>query len=91
MLLDVAAVKGRWLDAGEGVMPEDLEAAEKAQGVRVEPGDILLVRTGYYGRRRAEGRAQPGQGRLASGARRVAAVDPRALGRDARAPTLTTT
>ena len=32
VLLDVAAVKGRWLDAGEGVMPEDLEAAEKAQG-----------------------------------------------------------
>ena len=61
VLLDVAAVKGRWLDAGEGVMPEDLEAAEKAQGVRVEPGDILLVRTGYYGRRRAEGARNPGK------------------------------
>src|SRR5919198_774100 len=55
VLLDVAAQKGRWLNAGEGVMPEDLEAAEQAQGVRVGPGDILLVRTGYYGRRRAEG------------------------------------
>ena len=42
-------------------MPEDLEAAEKAQGVRVEPGDILLVRTGYYGRRRAEGARNPGK------------------------------
>ena len=61
VLLDVAAVKGRWLEAGEGVMPEDLEAAEKAQGVRVEPGDILLVRTGYYGRRRAEGARNPGK------------------------------
>jgi kynurenine formamidase len=61
VLLDVAAVRGRWLDAGEGVMPEDLEAAEKAQGVRVEPGDILLVRTGYYGRRRAEGARNPGK------------------------------
>ena len=51
VLLDVAALRGRPLEAGEGVMPEDLEAAEQAQGVRVEPGDILLVRTGYYARR----------------------------------------
>ena len=47
VLLDVAALKGRWLEAGEGVMPEDLEAAEQAQGVHVEPGDILLIRPGY--------------------------------------------
>jgi kynurenine formamidase len=59
VLLDVAAVKGRWLESGEGVLPADLEAAEKAQGVRVEPGDILLVRTGYYGRRRAQGPRSP--------------------------------
>jgi kynurenine formamidase len=59
VLLDVAAVKGRALGAGEGVMPEDLEATEKAAGVRVEPGDILLVRTGYYGRRLAEGARNP--------------------------------
>jgi kynurenine formamidase len=59
VLLDVAAQKGRWLESGEGVLPEDLEAAEKAQGVRVEPGDVLLVRTGYYARRRAEGPRSP--------------------------------
>src|SRR6267142_7052116 len=59
VLLDVAALKGRWLEAGEGVMPEDLEAAEKAQGVRVEPGDILLVRTGFYARRLREGPVNP--------------------------------
>ncbi len=61
VLLDVAALKGRWLEAGEGVMPEDLEAAEKAQNVRVEPGDVLLVRTGSYARRRAEGPRNPGK------------------------------
>lgn len=61
VLLDVAAVKGRWLEPGEGVMPEDLQAAEQAQGIRVEAGDILLVRTGYYGRRRAEGPRNPGR------------------------------
>ena len=47
--------------AGVGVMPEDLEAAERAAGVRVESGDILLVRTGYYGRRLAEGPVHPMQ------------------------------
>ena len=59
VLLDVAALKGRWLGSGEGVMPEDLEAAERAQQVRVEAGDILLIRTGYYARRLAEGPRHP--------------------------------
>ena len=60
VLLDVARTKGvRWLEAGVGVMPADLEAAERAAGVRVESGDVLLVRTGYYGRRVAEGAVNP--------------------------------
>ncbi|HSF04582.1 MAG TPA: cyclase family protein [Methylomirabilota bacterium] len=59
VLLDVAAVRGRWLGPGEGVMPEDLEAAEKAALLRVEAGDILLVRTGYYARRLQEGPRHP--------------------------------
>lgn len=59
VLLDVAAVRGRWLGSGEGVMPEDLEAAEQAARVRVEAGDILLVRTGYYARRVKEGPRHP--------------------------------
>src|SRR5438093_1161000 len=53
VLLDVAALKGRWLESGEGVMPEDLDAAEKAQGGRVEPGAIPRIRTGSLGRRLA--------------------------------------
>lgn len=60
VLLDVARARGvRWLEAGEGVMPEDLEAAERAVGLRVEPGDVLLVRTGYYARRLDEGPVNP--------------------------------
>ncbi len=48
VLLDVARSQGRdWLDDGEEIFPEDLEAAERHQGVRVERGDALLVRTGY--------------------------------------------
>ena len=60
VLLDIARARGvKWLEAGQGVMPEDLEAAERAQGVRVESGDVLLVRTGFYGRRLAEGPVHP--------------------------------
>ena len=54
VLLDIPRVKGvPWLEPGEHVLPADLEAAERAQGVSVEPGDILLVRTGHV-RRLAE-------------------------------------
>ena len=60
VLLDVARARGvRWLERGEGVMPADLEAAERASGVRVEPGDILLARTGNFARRGAEGPVNP--------------------------------
>jgi kynurenine formamidase len=59
VLLDIAALRGRWLQSGEGVMPEELDAAENAAGVRVGEGDVLLVRTGYYGRRRKEGARHP--------------------------------
>ena len=59
VLLDVAAAQDRpWLDPGEGVYPEHLEAAEARQNVRVEPGDAVLLRTGY-GRKKGElGREQ---------------------------------
>lgn len=46
VLLDVTGDRD-WLDPGEGVHPEDLEAAETRQGVTVEAGDVLLLRTGY--------------------------------------------
>ena len=53
VLLDVAAARGvQWLEPGEGFFPEDLVAAENRQGVRVEEGDAVLVRTGYGKRKR---------------------------------------
>ena len=53
ILLDIAGLKGKnWMDLGEAIFPEDLEAAEAAQGVQVEEGDALLVRTGWAKRRR---------------------------------------
>jgi kynurenine formamidase len=54
VLLDVAALRGvKWLEMGEGIFPDDLEAAERRQGVLVREGDALLLRTGT-GRRRKE-------------------------------------
>ena len=48
VLLDVPRVRGvSWIEPGDHVFREDLEAAERAQGVRVGTGDILLVRTGH--------------------------------------------
>ena len=52
VLLDIPKVRGvSWLPPEEPVMPRDLEEAERSEGVRVEEGDILLVRTGNYRKR----------------------------------------
>jgi len=57
VLLDIARLRGvDVLDADDHVYPEDLEAAEKAAGVRLEPGDVLLMRTGEGGDRRSQRR-----------------------------------
>jgi len=57
VLLDIARLRGvDVLSADDHVFPEDLEAAEQAAGVRVEPGDVLLLRTGESGARVTEGR-----------------------------------
>lgn len=47
VLLDVAAARNvPWYQPNEYVTVADLEAAEKRQGVRVESGDAIFVRTG---------------------------------------------
>jgi kynurenine formamidase len=47
ILLDVARGKGLdKLEPGYGITPEDLDAALGLTGLTVEPGDIVLVRTG---------------------------------------------
>jgi kynurenine formamidase len=56
VLLDVPRLREvPWLEPGEHVFREDLEAAEREQGVAVERGDILLVRTGHARRLRELG------------------------------------
>ena len=47
VLLDVARAKGTdVLDGGYAITPADLDAAAARAGVHVEPGDVVLVRTG---------------------------------------------
>ena len=54
VLLDVPRRRGvPWLEPGEHIFAEDLEAAASEQDVAVGEGDILLVRTGHA-RRLAE-------------------------------------
>ena len=52
VLLDVPRLRAvKWLEPGEAVTPEELEAAERAQGVRLREGDIFVFRTGHHRRR----------------------------------------
>ena len=52
LLLDIPRVRGvPWLEPGEHVTADDLIAAEAAQEVRIEEGDLLFVRVGHRNRR----------------------------------------
>jgi kynurenine formamidase len=56
VLLDLPVAQGvEWLEPGTAILPRELEAAESTAGLRVEEGDILLVRTGRHRRREVEG------------------------------------
>ncbi len=61
VLLDVPAALDRpYLEADHSVTPDQLEAAERAQGVTVGSGDILLIGTGRDARRtEARGQLNP--------------------------------
>ena len=66
VLVDVPLVRGvDWLERGEGVMPEDILAAEERCGFKVAEGDILLVRTGQLHRRNVEGPVERSAGSAA--------------------------
>jgi len=54
VLLDIPRLRGvPWVEPGEHIFGDELEAAELEQGVTVGQGDILLIRTGHA-RRLAE-------------------------------------
>jgi len=60
VLLDIPRLLGvEWLDPKTAITIEQLEAAEKAQGVRITEGDIVLVATGRDVRREQHGPWSP--------------------------------
>jgi kynurenine formamidase len=61
VLLDVARAKGLdVLEGGYPIRPADLDAACELAGVRIEPGDIVLVRTGQMAHLHMEDRFPAG-------------------------------
>jgi kynurenine formamidase len=63
VLLDIPRLRGvPWLEPGDAVGRDELEAAERAQSVHVGPGDIFLFRTGQHRRRLEKGPWDNGYG-----------------------------
>jgi kynurenine formamidase len=56
VLLDIPRLRGvKWLEPGEKIHVDELEAAEREAGIRVESGDVLLIRTGSERKRIEDG------------------------------------
>jgi kynurenine formamidase len=56
VLIDLPWALGvEFLEPGQAIQPEDLEKWEKKSGVKIQPGDVLLFRTGRWARRTAKG------------------------------------
>ncbi len=56
VLVDAPLVRGvEYIERGDGVGISDIEGAEQKHGVRLERGDVLLMRTGQLGRREVTG------------------------------------
>ena len=60
VLLDIPKLKKvDFLELREPIYPEDLDAAEKAEGVHVGEGDVLLLRIGRHARKKLKGPWDP--------------------------------
>jgi hypothetical protein len=56
VLLDIPRLrKVKWLDPGDAVRADELEEAERAEGVKLGTGDVLAFRVGQYLRRQELG------------------------------------
>jgi kynurenine formamidase len=56
VLLDIPRLRGTaWVEPGEALLGDELEAAERSQGVRMGEGDVVLLRTGHARKRLDEG------------------------------------
>ena len=56
VLMDIPRLKGvDYLEPGTRIMPEDLDAWVAKAHLKIEPGDVILIRTGRWARRDAKG------------------------------------
>jgi kynurenine formamidase len=56
VLLDIPRIRNTaWIEPGDAIFPEDLDAAERDHQVSVAEGDVLLIRTGRFTLRQAQG------------------------------------
>lgn len=56
VLMDFPHLAGRpYLPGTQAIYPDDLDRCEEKSGIRVDPGDALLIRTGRWARRASEG------------------------------------
>jgi len=65
VLLDIVRLRGvpTFCELGDPITPAELDEAARAQGVTVGPGDIVLVRTGWWARFLETGNgSEPGAG-----------------------------
>ena len=63
LLVDLPLMKKvKWLEPTTPIYAEDLEAWEKFAGIRIGAGDALLIRSGRWAKRAAEGAWAYGQG-----------------------------
>ncbi len=66
ILFDATLLPGKdsgqgWVEPGTAIRAADLEELERIQGVRVEPGDVILLHTGRWKRRAALGPWNPSE------------------------------
>ncbi|MES1261902.1 MAG: cyclase family protein [Acidobacteriota bacterium] len=86
ILVDVPRLKGLpWLEPGDAVYPEDLDAWEKKAHLKIGSGDVVFIRTGRWARRAAKGAWDPSSiaGLYASCAKWLKARDVAMVGSDA--------
>ena len=78
VLLDVARARGvERLEPGYGITADDLDAAVELAAVDIEPGDVVLVRTGHLQLFKARDRARRTPPATSRASRRHRAVVPR--------------
>jgi kynurenine formamidase len=59
VLMDIPKLlEVRFLEGGEAIYPDHLDAWEQVAGFKVESGDVVLIRTGRWARSKIEGDAQ---------------------------------